>query len=462
MMEKDFENIGKRLYDQEANPPKNGFSKIRTSLEPSGNSIKTVLLKNWWKPLVFLIPVAAYIALNNIVSTQTQVSDSLINSENTESLKSKESEYSANAPFNTDPVKLLKEPISDKRLVNDNLSEQAKTTTAKVIQLKVVFESHEDRPSRDKPNNILEKGKQIPSELNTLPENAKPVLQHDETPEDKSRLLSAESNAEPRVEGIPLDSLHKPDLTKADTLHQNMLKEKERNQNSETKQQAWRLSVSFAPQFHTRNIKPNVDDEVYIDNAKNTIHMENIGFSASAGIGKSITSNFYLDATFSYTQVQQTTNLSYTNGKVDTLMVVMRTDQTILLKPVYKFTDREISKTFSYAGLNLTGTFYFWERTRSRFNFAASAGAHYLVSAHIKEKVNGQWNEQPNEDINKVNYTLSVGAGYSMLLNKGWELQFNPTLTYFLKSVSHQELPYTSDHQTIGLQIMMLKKLGIQ
>jgi len=462
MKERDFENIRKRLYDQEADPPKNGFSKIRSSLEPSGNSVKTILLKNWWKPLVLMIPVIGFFILNNSEQPQNLASDSPINSEKTESQKSKEDEYSANATINTESAKLIKEPISNKRLLNGNLSEQSKTTTADVIHLTIALENHESHLLRNQPDNKLDEEKRIPSELNASPENAKPVLHHDESPEDNSRLFISELNGEPLDDGIPLDSPLKADLTKTDTLQLSIMKEKERNENSETKQHAWRLSASFAPQYHTRNIKPNADDEVFIASATKTLNMENIGFSASAGIGKSIASNFYLDATLSYTQIQQATNLSYTSGKVDTLVAVLQTDQTILLKPVYEFTDREISKTFSYAGLNLTGTYYFWEGQRSRFNFAAAAGAHYLVSAHVKEKVNGQWIEQRNENIDKLNYTLSIGAGYSILLPKAWELQINPTLTYFLKNVSNQDLPYTSDHQTIGLQVMMLKKLGTQ
>lgn len=81
-------------------------------------------------------------------------------------------------------------------------------------------------------------------------------------------------------------------------------------------------------------------------------------------------------------------------------------------------------------------------------------------SAQAKERINGEWVELNSDNIEKLNYNLSVGAGYSMLFNKGWELQINPTLTYFMKNVKNEELPYSFNQQSVGLQLMLLKKLG--
>ncbi len=436
MKENDFDDIGKRLYNQEAEPPQDGFSKIRAALVTPATPTKTILIKNWWKPLVLLIPVVVYLTVNDTELNQTLASTSLTNAVKAESSNQKETEgttitesttaktkQTINAPEQQEPIRLPNKQYA-------STTEQAEITP---IENEIVEEK--------KTVSIKTSQQSIPTEVKHETEGIKTPL-----------IIALNPVAEQ-------DSLLN-ELAATDSLEKEMKTEETPEEKSKLSAPSWRLNASFAPQYITKNIKPVSDDEVFLTSARKNSDTENIGFTAAIGIGRSVTRNLYLDANLSYTQIKQAINLSYTTGKVDTMLAVQQADQTVVLKPVYAYTNREIANTFGYAGLRLTGTYYFWTGERSRFNLSASAGAHYLVSAQVKEKINGQWIELNPDNIEKLNYNLSVGAGYSIHFNKGWELQINPTLTYFMKNVKNEELPYSYNQQSVGLQIMALKKLG--
>lgn len=440
MKENDFDDIGKRLYNQEAEPPQDGFSKIRAALVTPATPTKTILIKNWWKPLVLLIPVVVYLTINDTELNQTLASTSLTNAVKAESSNQKETEGKA----------LTKPSTVEARQIN-NVPKLAERVSLSRKEPVTTPEHAEITPIE---NEIVEEKKTV--SIKTSQQSIPTEVKH-ETEGIKTPLIIA---LNPVTDSIQQDSLIKEELTTVDPLEKEVKTEETPEEKSKLSAPSWRLNASFAPQYITKNIKPVADDEVFLTSARKNSDTENIGFTAAIGIGRSVTRNLYLDANLSYTQIKQSINLSYTTGKVDTMLAIQQADQTVVLKPVYAYTNREIANTFGYAGLRLTGTYYFWTGERSRFNFSASAGAHYLVSAQAKERINGEWVELNSDNIEKLNYNLSVGAGYSMLFNKGWELQINPTLTYFMKNVKNEELPYSFNQQSVGLQLMLLKKLG--
>jgi hypothetical protein len=439
MKENDFDDIGKRLYNQEAEPPQDGFSKIRAALVTPATPTKTILMKNWWKPLVLLIPVAVYLTVNDTELNQNMASTSLTNAVKAESSNQKE----------TEGATITKSTTTEAKQINDVPAQ------AELVRLsrKQPVSTHEHAEIIPNENKIVEE-KTV--SIETSEQSIATEVKH-ETEAIQAPFIVA---LNPVADSIQQDSLIKEELTTVDSLEKEVKTEETPDEKSKSSTASWRLSAFFAPQYVTKNIKPIANDEVFLASARKNSDTENIGFSAAIGIGRSVTRNLYIDANLSYTQTKQAVNLSYTTGKVDTMLAVQQADQTVVLKPVYAYTNREIANTFGYAGLRLTGTYYFWTGERSRFNFSASAGAHYLVSAQVKEKINGQWIELNPDNIEKLNYNLSVGAGYSILFNKGWELQINPTLTYFMKNVKNEELPYSYNQQSVGLQIMALKKLG--
>jgi hypothetical protein len=186
-----------------------------------------------------------------------------------------------------------------------------------------------------------------------------------------------------------------------------------------------------------------------------------MGFNLALGIGKQIR-NLYLDGHLTYTEVKQQTQFASSNGAVDTLIAVRLPDQQVTVSPVYKITDREISSRYSYGGIRLGATYYFWSGQRGRFNLTAAAGAHYLIRADVKEKIDQRWAKLSSKDLSKVNYSLMLGAGYNIKLQKGLELMINPALTFYLKDLKSGELPYHVREESFGVNFMLSKTLGLR
>lgn len=388
---------------------------------------------------MLLIPVVVYLTVRDTGFNQAITSTSLTHAVKTEPSNQKEIEGTT----------ITKSTTAEAKQIND-VPAQAELVS---LSRKEPVSIHEHAEIVPNENEIVEKKETASIEI------SEQTIQTEEERETEAIQAPFIVALNPVADSIQQDSLFN-ELVTTDSLEKEMKTEETLEEKSKLSAPSWRLNASFAPQYITKNIKPVADDEVFLTSARKNSDTENIGFTAAIGIGRSVTRNLYIDANLSYTQIKQSINLSYTTGKVDTMLAIQQADQTVVLKPVYAYTNREIANTFGYAGLRLTGTYYFWTGERSRFNFSASAGAHYLVSAQAKERINGEWVELNSDNIEKLNYNLSVGAGYSMLFNKGWELQINPTLTYFMKNVKNEELPYSFNQQSVGLQLMLLKKLG--
>jgi hypothetical protein len=139
---------------------------------------------------------------------------------------------------------------------------------------------------------------------------------------------------------------------------------------------------------------------------------------------------------------------------------VQQADQSVLVTPVYHIDNSEISSKYSYGGIKLGATYYFLSSARSRFNVNTIMGAHYLIVADVKQKINGQWVDLNNQNMEKMNYSLMIGAGYNIRIHQGWELMLNPTITYYLKNVNSENLPYSQRPRFFGFNFMLSKTLG--
>jgi opacity protein-like surface antigen len=251
---------------------------------------------------------------------------------------------------------------------------------------------------------------------------------------------------------------HSAALNPADTLALTSPEEKEKQ--TQKANGAWRVSVVFAPQFVTNTLKPLTDDEVFVTEINQITQVKPSGYGLAIGIGKAVTPQLYIDGQISYSTIQQNIQYDYSDGTVDTLLTVEQPDKSYLVSPVYAIETREVSANYNYGGVRLGATYYFWSTPRTRFNMTASFGAHYMLSSKVKEKINDEWITINNESVNKVNYSFSAGAGYNIMMGKGWELMINPMLTWYLKEIKSQEVPYSVREEALGLNFMLSKTIG--
>lgn len=519
MKEKDFDNIGKRLYDLEADPPANGWKKIGSALaNPAGSGKVVWLRKHWWKPLIILIPVGLYIGYTSNDSSNLSSSQLSLNSsveklgednrgETTESItrnmQGKETlvENSEENRVNKSPVTPEGSTISSDRnskaLVSGHPSLKKSTivggdaadkreSRSNNVGLHSQLEPMGNSTANDNAVEDFKSGVSIVGESSThakmegnehgsIEQNSMQGL--DETKNGDTEISGISNTDEPENKGFEgrdkpqgqvsntyaaTDSAKKIEVPDSAFIiasakdSTSAIKE----ENEPGKSHQWRITLSLLPQYVKKTVQPVTGDEVLLTKVNRSGNSYKAGFGFSAGAGLAMTKNLYLDAQLSYSQASQRINFAYATGKVDTLVAVQQSDETVRITPVYATSDREISSRYEYAGIKLGITQYFWSTARRRFNVSATAGAHYLVSAEVNEKVNGRWISLDHGALNKLNYTVMFSGGYNLNLNKGWELMINPALTYYVRKVSSRALPYSIQQQSFGLNVMLSKALG--
>jgi opacity protein-like surface antigen len=539
MNDKDFDDIGKRLHDLEADPPKDGWEHIAPVVRtPSPGGKMVWLRKHGWKPLVLLIPISSYLLFFGIPGNQQDLTSTPASNlsaikptpgeSSPEPVKNTNSDDTAQKqPLSTDITAVPHEaaPVSPRKRSPrdaDNLaaSDGSTTDTALTptvsgnstvdigreseVHPKTAPATPPDAPSVDgvsRDSRGSDSGEKITSkETSTDPEKsgdasststlqstaprhannlaAIPAVQtvvpaapgddvaNDGTPATAVTLRSSEGpvgtpDSVRSIQAISADKSLATDSASSSKSGIVVIESDEgKDEKKEKSWRPWRLTAAVTPQYLTRAVKPVVSDEVLVTNIEKSSLQQRIGFGFALGGGKAITDNIYLDGQISYSELHQDTYLAYATGKVDTLIAIQGPDESVRIVPIYEVANREISSKYGYGGITLSGTYYFWSTARRRFNFSAGIGAHFLLTETTREKLKGNWIPLNNESTNSTNYSFRIGAGYNINLNKGWELMINPTLTYYLRQVKSDRLPYNADQQSAGLNIMLSKTLG--
>ena len=425
MKDSDFDKIGKQLHDMEADPPREGWEKIGAALRaPGAGTSQPWWKRHGWKPFVVLIPAALYLLYPTLRKQQAAgaIAEATVEQPKT----------SASSAWDAD----AKAPRS--------------TTDGKVTP----------------PTGTARQNRQAPN-TKTLPQTpaTKVLVANDPALLEKENLqpAAAEENAgAPVLVEIPTES--KPDSTSniaivstdpqaADSLTQ------QQKENEPRPRAQWRIHATVMPQYVARTVRPSLTDEILVTSVDKPLWKRQANVAFALGVGRSLAPNWYIDAHVSYTSVRQDIFFSYATGKVDTLVAVLLDDQTVQVNPVYELAYRQIQSRYDYAGIRLATTYYFWNSGRGRFNLMGGISSHYLVSARVQERVNNAWVSLSEDGLNRINYSASVGAGYSRLFGKGWEVHVNPTYTYFMREAKSKSVPYSINQRAMGLMVMLSKSL---
>jgi hypothetical protein len=428
MKDRDFKNIAKRLYDLEADPPTNGWREIGSAVQTS-TADSSWIRKNWWTPLLIIPVFVATIITFNHHSKQNELFTEL-------------------APKAT-PMQSEASMIP----YSDNTNQEALTPAAKQKRTKEKwtrsFKSEEktsliSRIEFSKVNQIIEQKSEASNAFRkeTSVYSTHPQLNNVLTEQNQDSVDSV---------------IMLVDTLKMEENNQNLVDKEESN---EKVRKPWRITASVKSQYSTKPSQPVANDEVMVTNIKKQKSFEQSGYGFTVGAGKALTKHFYMDGQLSIIKTERTTQFSYSNGEVDTLIAVQQPDQSVIIRPVYKIRNSEIINQFTYGGIHVTGSYYFWQKQHRRFSLTASAGAHYLLQSTEKERVNGEWSTYKYNNGNRINYSLMIGAGYSINFKHGWELTLSPTMMYYLKSPQRKELPYNFNLRSADLNIAVSKTLG--
>lgn len=572
MNDMEFDEMGKRLYDMEADPPKDGWDKLYGGLHNQPRGKRVFFRKHWWKPLVLLIPILTYYVVSDSgLSGEQRIADKTANT--TQRDAERESKIKEN-DLSTGSQGAEMDSISETRAIDTNvvlnkengkqqnsLGDTGETTKPKEStavtdnNLPSRSASGQTTPNPSNAASGMKKDSQVSTNAEaTLPlpadQPASDTRPHetiatttavvigtdatseipDETQKESLRSSSSQPESESqtqthvaesgpgvankptnktepaaaliaggndRATGVETESIQELTSVKESTVtRQNAFAGPPRPSSSgsaeanaqdslaslQVKEVAvedsavsttsedntrdhlpWRATFSITPQYMTKTVKPLPNDEVlmFATDAK-SFYREHIGVAAGLGIGKAITRDFYLDAQLSFQKASQSISYSYSNGKVDTLMATRQADGTILVSPVYELNTTEITADYTYSGLRLTATYYFWATSRTRFNLTAGGAMNYLISSEIKEKSNGQWVPVSEDYLNQINYSFSISGGYNILFGKGWELLINPMLTYYPAHERIRDLPFDFQQKSYGLNLMLSKNISFR
>ncbi len=505
--DKELEEIGKRLYDLEDNPPRGGWEKIASELAGDNPETPPFMWKNGWKfiPLL-LIPVLTYwlwpesVPVNQTASSvgtgiDLSKADENASKENatekaeTDSIRviHNESRHIATQqhdinriaiPDSNETSSTVSEnnPRSEDRVVSraDITAELVRGMTHESTNKKesgLFVDSISFKPDRNDIASVEENNEFTTSKEQVVTDssdNAPYVAAQEASKSTGGVLKSEEEVSATESNNVELDSKKANLIETAEVF---IVEEAEPAIADETsladaRNEAkagfgpWRISFAAIPQFADQSIRPVVNDETFVTSVgRKHKYPDYTGMGITFGMGRAVRKNLYVDAQLSYTRTKHDVSYTYATGKVDTLLAQLRNDGSVSVIPVYALATSEKDAAFTKGGVRLMATYYFRANPVRRFSLSAGAGVNYLLSAKLTERSTGNVLSSDDYLDDRINYSIFVAAGYNVMLGKGWEVMFSPMLNYNLKKISTGQQPFEFTKRSYGMSVMLSKAL---
>lgn len=506
LTDKDFDDIGKRLYDLEAEPPEKGWNRIAADIvppPPGSGKQQTFAGRHWRKGMLLILTLTLYLMWPETKTKEVAPDLRVSGSRDQQEIASKGGR--AEGTLKSDLGKELTSGSTNIRIESENVpgasavcQQESDMSSYKIADAENRSIYREERlangTERVSARALIRQEATMNSGGNETTERTSGGVQqpvHDSinradnhnviaTPQDRKQPgepIPNISDIEITRELAPnaLADTFKAGLFKGETASDSTANEKiaiigssqnlkpsgevEHNE-KKTQSSIWRLTAAIAPQFAYRALSPIKNDEVLVTRVSTSSrYPEHAGLGLAIGAGKQVTRYTYFDGQLTYTQIRQSIGFSYTTGKIDTLLAVQGQQGQVRVVPVYEVADREQKSLLRYAGIRLTATHYFWLKGKRRFNISAGAGLNRVLSDKFKEKINGTWTESNHLSQKKINAHFVLAAGYNVSFGSGWEIMLNPTFTFYGKKTETNKQPFQQTHRSYGLNIMLSKSI---
>lgn len=463
--EKDFTEIGKRIYDLEADPPRKGWDKIAGGLKTQSGK-GGFFSRNWWKPLIVIVPLSIWIAADhgflksddlaaNITQAPSMKTPALSSSPDEQKTKTTVKDSSATIQRSQHSGSNDVQVASDNRTIDkDGQFSQTETSRAvqPLINTAIVSAKEETKNTSENISSLDAIRDDNQSEKLA---DATVITSQDNLPVDQ---LPQKQLSEAAAAGVPKVTEETDSVTDEKVLSGVVQTEPSKDDiKKETSIGRWRVTAAFAPSYLIKSVRPVISDEVLVTKMENRKSIERLGFNAAFGAGKEVRRNLFIDAQLTFSSQNENFAYSYTTGQVDTLIAHQEENGSVRVIPVYATESAEISSRLNYGGIRLGGSYYFWSRGRTRFNISAAGAANFLLYSNVKENISGEWAKVDSGNGGKSLYTLTIGAGYNVRLGQAWELQINPSLTYYSgKGNSYQQI-LNFNQRSYGVTFMVSK-----
>lgn len=467
--EKDFTELGKRVHDLEADPPQDGWNKIAVGLKSERGTF-TFISRHWKKSLILLIPVLGWIAFKDDLIVSRNASDQL-----KKEITLKSATFSGQAdlaksnmkgPSDTANENVPDTPQLYQGVANtDNGSQKQTEGENRAPAGLIAAHEHESR------KNTSGKG----ADGRDVDEASSPTsadIVESEVSTSKleiTRLTTAALSRDTslinafrvRGEGTAKIALPKETLATGESVLGDSLESVTASGGSSTNQEkqqtpgGWRTTISFAPDYLVKSVRPVMNDEILITKMEDRKSVERIGFTAAFGVGRELRKNFFVDLQAVFSTQHERMSYTYTTGKVDTLIARQEENGSVRVTPVYASMSAEISSRLNYGGIRLGTTYYFWQRGRTRFNVSAAGAANFLLYSNVKENISGVKGgvARPANSMK----TLTLSAGYNIKLGSGWEAQVNPSITYFSRNGNSYQQIHNLNQRSFGVNLTASK-----
>ncbi|MGK7390474.1 MAG: hypothetical protein ACNS60_08985 [Candidatus Cyclobacteriaceae bacterium M2_1C_046] len=437
--DKDIDQIGKRLYDLETDPPMDGWKKINRDLHPSDDVAGGFFNKHGWKGLLVLLPIVFYL----LWTTQKTIPATEQNL----------TEVQQVIKYNTINEKNVTPPLAkETELVN-----QVVTTVSENLQLKK-YASVEDHG----PNNSQISQTGYTSETRAKTINDKPagslVMDTSENEDLNYPLMIGEKNIITAV--IDSTVFDAPSILIATIETDSILLNLNQDEEKHNQKQPWNIYVSFTPQYIFKSSKPVTDDEIYVTEIYNneSSRPQQVGFNITAGVSKEVIKDVLIEGNLSVYKSENNTSYSYINGSLDTLIKSYRAEGIIEATPVYNIYEGEFTYKSTFSSLRIGASWFLFDNGKRKFNLSGYGSANFMLSHEFQEKINGQWIVREDPEINKTNFSFIVGAGYNVNIGSEFKFMIMPTFTYNFNLMEGQQPVYMRQH-AYGIQLRLTKSL---
>lgn len=227
----------------------------------------------------------------------------------------------------------------------------------------------------------------------------------------------------------------------------------------------WTLGLFFTPRYAFRKFMPVVSDEILItrlDN-KNQSNTERVGYELGMQVSRAVRQNLYLESSLALVQLRENVSYSYATDKIDTLIRTVSGNNQLQVTPVYGTGQRQLVSSYAYGNWRLGASYYFWQNAYRRFNVTVSGGINVLAKGRTRQYTDGMLEETvvfPSRDniLEQKNYNLSLGVGYTVSGGRPYELMIMPSFNYFLGSTFQAREPFGLRPYSIGVHLQLKRR----
>ncbi|RDC66206.1 porin family protein [Adhaeribacter pallidiroseus] len=435
LTDKELEIIRRKMAQLEMEPPATAWDDIKTEIKP-----RKQFRAYWWVGGSLLV-LGLLLFLNFSKQQNQQLAGKPI--------QVGEHNNQANLKTSGRPLQLAKPVITRKNLKNNpltwplapalnpplNFTRKPNKSTARAINQRTVkSEKYQALPGVSKATRVTEKTRSTEQVIiNFTTQNSE-----DSVYTTKEQAVAADSATK----------LQQAVRSKSDSAGVKPLVTSP-NKSQKEKKEDWLLGFLVAPNYAFRSVVSHAPDSLFATYLKNRHHgsAERFGLELGLLVSKPITTPLHWEATIAWLKLKE--NFTYQNDS-----------------PVFNSLQntRQLVSTYHYGRTQVGLTYYFRERSKSKFNVTVAGGANWLLTGKTYQSYNGQWQDSSESTrrnlLAPANYHVAVGLGFSKPLGSLFEGRLMPTFTYYLGSIYRKQEPFRLRPYTFGLQLTFKRRFS--